>query len=39
MNEAVNNILVVGDIFICEIHLGQPGFVCSACRSFTKNKG
>ena len=21
-----------------EIHLTQPGFTCSACRSFTKNK-
>ena len=22
-----------------EMHLGQPGFTCSACASCTKNKG
>ena len=38
MNEIVNNFLLAGDKFIPEMHLKQPGFTCSACGSFTKNK-
>ena len=38
MNEIVNKFLLAGDKFIPEIHLRQPGFTYSACRSFTKNK-
>ena len=30
MNEIVNSILVAGDKFINEIHLGQPGFTYRA---------
>ena len=30
--------LLVGDKFMPEMHLKQPGFSNSACRSFTKNK-
>ena len=29
MNETVNKFLVVGDIFIPEMHLKQPEFACS----------
>ena len=35
MNEIVNTFLLVGDKFM---HLKQPGFTCSACGPFTKNK-
>ena len=38
MNEIVNKLLLSGDKFISEMHLRQPGFTCSACGSFTKNK-
>ena len=38
MNEIVNNFLLVGDKFMPEMHLKQPGFTYSACGSFTKNK-
>ena len=38
MNEIVNKILLVGDKFMPEMHLRQPGFTCSACGTFTKNK-
>ena len=37
-NEIVNKFLLVGDKFMSEIHLRQPGFTYSACRPFTKNK-
>ena len=37
MNEFVNNFLLVGDTFMPEMHLKQPGFIYSACGSFTKN--
>ena len=36
MNELVNNLLV-GDKFMPEMHLRQPGFTYSACGTFTKN--
>ena len=38
MNEIVNKFLLAGDKFMPEIHLKQPGFICSACGTFTKNK-
>ena len=38
MNEIVNKFLLVGDKFIPEMHLEQPGFTYSACGPFTKNK-
>ena len=31
MNEIVNNFLLVGDKFLPEMHLKQPGFIYSAC--------
>ena len=38
MNEIVNNVLLVEDKFVPEMHLKQPGFTYSACDQFTKNK-
>ena len=38
MNEIVNKFLLVGDKFMPEMHLKQPGFIYSACGLFTKNK-
>ena len=38
MNEIVNKFLLVGDKFMPEMHLKQPGFIYSAHGSFTKNK-
>ena len=38
MNEAVNRFLLVGDKSMPEMRLKQPGFTCSACGPFTKNK-
>ena len=38
MNEIVNKILLVGDKFMPEMHLNQPGFTYSACVPFTENK-
>ena len=38
MNEIVNKFLLIGDKFMPEMHLRQPGFTYSACGSFTKNK-
>ena len=38
MNEIVNKFLLVGDKFIPEMHLKQPGFTYSACGPFTRNK-
>ena len=38
MNEIVNKFLLIGDKFMPEMHLRQPGFPYSACRPFTKNK-
>ena len=38
MNEIVNKVLLVGDKFMPEMHLRQPGFIYSACETFTKNK-
>ena len=38
MNETVNKFLLVGDKFMPEMHLKQPGFTYSAYGAFTKNK-
>ena len=38
MNEIVNKFLLVGDKFMPEMHLKQPGFTYSDCVPFTKNK-
>ena len=38
MNEIVNKFLLASNKFMPEIHLKQPGFTCSACGPFTKNK-
>ena len=38
MNKIVNIFLLVGDKFMPEMHLKQPGFTYSACGPFTKTK-
>ena len=38
MNEIVKKVLLAGDKCMPGMHLKQPGFTCSACRPFTKNK-
>ena len=38
MNEIINKFLLVGDKFMPEMHLRQPGFTYSACGWLTKNK-
>ena len=38
MNEVINKFLLVGDKFMPEMHLRQPGFTYSACGPFTKKK-
>ena len=38
MNEIVNKFLLVGDTFMPQMHLKQPGFTYSAYGRFTKNK-
>ena len=38
MNEIVNKFLLVGDKFMPQMHLKQPGFTYSACGPFTKSK-
>ena len=38
MNEIINKFLLVGDRFMPEIHLKQPGLTYSVCGVFTKNK-
>ena len=38
MNEIINRFLLVGDKFMPEMHLKQPGFTHSACGSFTKER-
>ena len=38
MNEIVNKFLLVEQKFMPDMHLKQPGFISSACGSFTKNK-
>ena len=38
MNNKINKFLLVGDKFMPEMHLKQPGFTYSACDPFTKRK-
>ena len=38
MNEIVNKFLLIGDKFMPEVHLKQPGFTYCACGPFTRNK-
>ena len=38
MNEMINKLLLVGDKFVPEMHLKQPGFTYSVCGPFTKIK-
>ena len=38
MNEIVNKFLLVGDKFMPEMHLKQPGFTYSTCGPLKKNK-
>ena len=38
MNKIVNKFLLIGDKFLPEMHLKQPGFAYSVCGKFTKNK-
>ena len=38
MNEIVTKFSLVGDKFMPEIYLRQPGFTYSPCQSFIKNK-
>ena len=38
MNKIINKFLLVGDKFMPEMHLKQPGSTYSACGLFTKNK-
>ena len=38
MNEIVNKFLLVGDKFMPEMYLKQPGFTYSVCGPFNKNK-
>ena len=38
MKDIINKFLLVGDKFMPEMHLRQPGFTYSACGPFTKNK-
>ena len=37
-NEIKNQFLLARDKFMPEMHLRQPGFTCSAVRTFTKSK-
>ena len=37
-NDIINKFLLVGDKFMPEMYLRQPGFTYSACGPFTKNK-
>ena len=38
MNEIVNKFLLMGNNFLPEIHLKQPGFIYSACGPFRIEK-
>ena len=38
MDDIINKLLLVGDKFMPEMHLRQPGFTYSACGQFTKTK-
>ena len=38
MNEIVSKFLLVGDKFMLEMHLKQPGLNYGVCGPFTKNR-
>ena len=38
MNKLTKKFLLVGDKYMPEMHLRQPGFIYSACGLFSKNK-
>ena len=38
MNQIINKFLLIGDKFMPEMHLTQPGFTYSACGPFTKHR-
>ena len=38
MNEIINKFLLVGDKFMPEMHVRQPGFTYSACGPFTEKR-
>ena len=38
MNEIASKFLLVGNEFMPEMHLRQPGFTYSVCGPFTENK-
>ena len=38
MSEIINTFLLVGDKFMLEMHLKQPGFTYSACGHLLKTK-
>ena len=38
MNDIINKFLLLGDKFMPEMHLRQPGFTYSACGTFTENE-
>ena len=38
MNEIVKKFLLVGEKFMPEMHLKQPGFTYNACGPFTKKQ-
>ena len=38
MKKIISKSLLVGNKFMPEIHLRQPGFMYSGCGPFTKNK-
>ena len=38
MKKVLNKVLKIGDKFMPEMHLKQPGFTYSPCGPFTKNK-
>ena len=38
MDEIINKFLLLGDKFMPEMHLQQPGFTYSACGPFRKNE-
>ena len=38
MTNIINKFLLAGDKFMPEMHLREPGFTCSVCGPFTKNK-
>ena len=38
MNEKSSKLLLAGDKLVLKLLLRQPGFTCSACRSFTQHR-